>query len=142
MKRQTNLLARATMTLLLAVLCSAGARAADETAPGIVVWMNDGNKVEVMFSDMPEFTYSDGNVVLQTSRASLSWPLENVQKFTFGEVSTSGIKPIGLDFASGNIAVYDLNGKLVKSNINSISELPRGVYIVKDGRVTTKVVRK
>ena len=139
---KTNLMVRAAIMLLLALLCSTGVRAADETAPGIVVWMNDGNKVEVMFSDMPEFTYSDGNVVLQTSRASLSWPLENVQKFTFGEVSTSGIKPIGLDFASGNIAVYDLNGKLVKSNINSISELPRGVYIVKDGRVTTKVVRK
>jgi hypothetical protein len=38
--------------------------------------------------------------------------------------------------------VYDTSGKLVKKEINSLSELPAGTYIVKDGSVTFKVVKK
>jgi len=145
MKRKTNLLVRAAMTLLLAVLCSIGVRAEDK-AMGIVVWMNDGSKAEVLFADMPEFTYADGYVTLQSNSPSttLSWPIENLQKFTFEEVSTGirDIKSTGLDILSDKLSVYDLNGRLVKQNVKSLSELPKGVYIVKDGRVTTKVVRK
>lgn len=145
MKKKNNLLARAAMTLLLAVLCSIGVRAEDK-AMGIVVWMNDGAPVKVLFSDMPEFTYADGYVSLQTNNPSttLSWPIENLQKFTFEEIPT-GIKDIqgtGLDILSDQMTVYDLSGKLVKKQVKSLSELPKGVYIVKDGRVTTKVVRK
>jgi hypothetical protein len=36
----------------------------------------------------------------------------------------------------------DLSGKLVKKQIRSLSELPAGTYILKDGSVTTKVVRR
>ena len=63
MKRQTNLLVRAAMTLLLAVLCSSGAWAQDAK---IIVWLNDGSKTEVLFADMPEFTYVDGNITSRT----------------------------------------------------------------------------
>ena len=145
MRKKTNLLARAAMTLLLALLCSTGAWAQD-TAPGIVVWMNDGNKTAVLFSDMPELTYADGYVTLQSTTPSttLSWPIENLQKLTFEQVSTGirYIKVDGLDILSDNLTVYDLNGRLVKKNVKSLSELPKGVYIVKDGSVTIKVVRK
>ena len=52
-----NLLARAAMTLFLAVLCSIGVRAQEAK---IIVWLADGNKSEVLFADMPELTYADG----------------------------------------------------------------------------------
>lgn len=139
-----NLLARAAMTLLLALLCSAGVRAAQDAK--IIVWLNDGNKTEVLFADMPEFTYADGNISLQSNSPSttLSWPIENLQKLTFEQVSTGirDIKVDGLDILSDNLTVYDLNGRLVKKNVKSLTELPKGVYIVKDGSVTIKVVRK
>ena len=145
MKQKTNQLARAAMTLLLAVLCSIGVRAEDK-AMGIVVWMNDGSKTAVLFSDMPEFTYADGYVTLQSNNPSttISWPLETVKKLTFEDISTGigDIKDTGLDILSDKMAVYDLSGKLVKQRIKSLSELPKGTYIVKDGSVTFKVVRK
>lgn len=132
------------MTLLLALLCSAGVRAAQDAK--IIVWLNDGNKTEVLFADMPEFTYADGNISLQSNSPSttLSWPIENLQKLTFEQVSTGirDIKVDGLDILSDNLTVYDLNGRLVKKNVKSLTELPKGVYIVKDGSVTIKVVRK
>lgn len=143
MKKKTNLLVRAAMTLLLAVLSSTGAWAQDK-AKGIVVWLNDGNKTEVLFSDMPEFTYADGNVILKSQKTDLSWPIANLKEFTFEEVETAirSIKLGDLDILSDHCAVYDLNGRLIKQQIKSLSELPTGAYIVKDGSVTIKVVRK
>ena len=112
----------------------------------IVVWLNDGNKSEVLFADMPELTYADGYVSIQSNSPSttLSWPIEDLQKLTFENTSTAirDVKATGLDILSGNMSVYDLSGKMVKKQIKSLSELPQGVYIVKDGSVTIKVVRK
>ena len=63
---------------------------------------------------------------------------------TFENVSTGirDVKATGLDILSDQMTVYDLSGKVVKKQIKSLSELPKGVYIVKDGSVTIKVVRK
>ena len=144
MKTRTNYLARAAMTLLLTLLSSTGAWADNDAK--IIVWLNDGNKSEVLFADMPELTYADGYVSIQSNSPSttLSWPIEDLQKLTFENTSTAirDVKATGLDILSGNMSVYDLSGKMVKKQIKSLSELPRGAYIVKDGSVTIKVVRK
>lgn len=147
MRKKTNLLARAAMTLLLAVLCSTGAWAQDEELsydPVIIIWLNDGSNQQVLFDEMPEFTLDNGVMALKGEVTEMSWPLENVDKFTFGYVSTGirSVKASGLDILSDQMSVYDLNGRMVKQNIKSLSELPKGVYIIKNGRVTTKVVRK
>ena len=143
MKSKNYFLARAAMTLLFAVLCSIGVRAQEAK---IIVWLADGNKSEVLFADMPELTYADGYVSIQSNSPSttLSWPIEDLQKLTFENTSTAirDVKATGLDILSGNMSVYDLSGKMVKKQIKSLSELPKGVYIVKDGSVTIKVVRK
>ena len=113
----------------------------------IIVWQKDGNKTEILFNQMPEFLYQDGNVSLQNGSTTMSWPLSNLHKFTFENVASTptDIKDIKtaakLDISKG-CAVYDLNGRLLREQINSLSELPKGVYIVKDGDVTIKVVRK
>ena len=113
----------------------------------IIVWLNDGNKTEILFNQMPEFLYADGHVSVQNGSTQLSWPLSNLHKFTFENVASTptDIKDIKtaakLDISKG-CAVYDLNGRLLREQINSLSELPKGVYIVKDGSVTIKVVRK
>ena len=60
MKQKTNQLTRAAMTLLLVMLCSIGVRAEDAK---IIIWLNDGNKSEVLFADMPELTYADGYIL-------------------------------------------------------------------------------
>ena len=113
----------------------------------IIVWLNDGNKTEILFNQMPEFLYQDGNVSLQNGSTTMSWPLTNLHKFTFEALETiptdvTDIKTAAkLDISKG-CAVYDLNGRLLREQINSLSELPAGTYILKDGSVTTKVVRR
>lgn len=143
MKKKNNLFARTAMVLLLALLSSVGAWADDAK---IIVWLNDGNKSEVLFADFPELTYADGYVSISSNSPSttLSWPIEKLQKLTFENSITAirDVKATGLDLLSDRFDAYDLSGKLVKKQIKSLSELPRGEYIVKDGRVTIKVVRK
>lgn len=114
----------------------------------IIVWLNDGSKTEVLFDDMPEFVYQDGTVSLKSEKTELSWSLAKLDKFTFEAAeSVTDIKSVPtqgkgkLDLAKG-CAVYDLNGHLLKENVTSLSELPAGTYIVNDGSVTTKVIRR
>ena len=147
MKQKTNQFARTAMMLLLAVLGSVGAWAQDEEPtynPVIVISLNDGSNQQVLFDEMPEFTLDNGVMALKGETVEMSWPLENLNKFTFGYVSTGirSVKATGLDILSDQMSVYDLNGKMVKKQIHSLSELPKGVYIISNGRVTTKVVRK
>lgn len=143
MKQKTNQLTRVAMTLLLVMLCSIGVRAEDAK---IIIWLNDDNKSEVLFVDMPELTYADGYINLQSNSPSttFSWPIENVQKLTFENVNTAirDVKATGLDLLSDHFDAYDLSGKLVRKGIKSVSELPLGTYIIKDGKVTLKVQRK
>ena len=143
MKRTNNYLASVAMMLLLAVLSPIGVWADNAK---IIVWLNDGSKSEVLFADMPELTYADGYVSISSNSPSttLSWPIENLQKLTFENTSTAirDVKTAGLDLLSEKFDAYDLSGKMVKKQIKSLSELPKGVYIVKDGEVTIKVVRK
>lgn len=134
-----------TILTLLLTLFAVGTWAADAK---IIVWQKDGNTTEILFNEMPEFLYADGNVSVQNGGTTLSWPLANLQKFTFEDIeqsNTTDIKDLKttpkLDITKG-CAVYDLSGKLVKRQIRSLSELPKGTYILKDGSVTTKVVKR
>ena len=112
--------------------------------PVIIIWLNDGSKTEVLFDEMPVVTYDNGVLMLKGEETELSWSLENVNKFTIGNAASGirDVKTADLDLLSDKLTVYDLNGRLVKKNVKSLSELPKGVYVIENGRVTTKVVRK
>lgn len=134
-------LARVAGVLFFALLSTLGARA--ENAK-IIVWLNDGSKSEVLFANMPEFVYQDGNITMKSSTTELSWPLTKLQKLTFEDLETGirDIEAMGLDLYSDHFDAYDISGKLIRKGAKSLSELPAGTYIVKDGSVTIKVVRK
>ncbi len=133
------------LTLLL-TLFAVGTWAQDEATdePVIIIWLNDGNSQKVLFSEMPVVTYDNGVLMLKGEETELSWSLENVNKFTIGNAATGirDVKTADLDLLSDKLTVYDLNGRLLEKNVKSLSELPKGVYIIKNGSVTTKVVRK
>ena len=130
--------------LLLLLTVFSVARAQDSK---IIVWLNDGNKSEVLFTDMPEFSYLDGNVVLKGTSTELAWPIENVQKMTFevSEPDPDGIQTVQvgqLDLANGG-AVYDLSGRKVHDSFGKknngqpfpFNELKKGIYIINGRKV-------
>ena len=128
--------------LLIALLPSAMGWADDGK---MTVWLSGNRMVQVLFSETPEITYADGNVTLKVPSTELTWPIEDVQKLTFNDDDATGIKEVptaGLDILSDSYDAYDFGGKLVKQQVKSLSELPAGKYILKNGSVTIKVVRK
>ena len=68
-----------TMLLLLAANASWA-----ETA--LFVHQKSGGVLEVSFSEKPVVTYSEGYLVITGANGSVSYPLSDMQKFTFGEV--------------------------------------------------------
>jgi hypothetical protein len=132
------------LTLLLTLFAVGTWAQKTVSESAIVIWLNDGNKAEVLFEEMPVFSFDSGVITLKSEKVELSWPLENLKRFTFERVTTGiqDVKSIGLDIIPDNCVVYDLNGRVVRQNLKSLSELPKGVYIIKNGHVTTKVERK
>ena len=145
MNNQRLVLTRVAIVLLLSCFSAISTWAEDSK---IIVWLNDGQTTEVLFNQMPEFVYQNSNVSITNGNTELSWPLAQLKKFTFEDIQPSTVTEIKyvkqstrIDIVRG-CAVYDINGRKIKSRIKSLSELPKGTYIIKDGNVTTKVVRK
>ena len=127
--------------LLMFLLTSSMAWAEDGQ---MTVWLSGDKTVQVLFSEKPEITYADGNVTLKGTTTELTWPIEDVKRLTFDDNATDieNVAAGGLDILSDRYDAYDLGGKLVKQQVKSLSELPAGKYILKNGSVTIKVLRK
>ena len=111
----------------------------------MTVWLSGDKTVQVLFSEKPEITYADGNVTLKGTTTELTWPIEDVKRLTFDDDDATDIENVaaaGLDILSDRYDAYDLGGKLVKQQVKSLSELPAGKYLLKNGSVTIKVLRK
>ena len=128
------------------------------------IWQADGQVVIINLNEEPVTTYSEGNLIITTTKGVISYPLENVVKYTY--ISADGISsPEGMNtkfsqdgetlIFSGltqgtEIAVYSSAGLVmhkVKAGIQSkttvsISDLPPGVYLVKVNSATYKITKR
>ena len=138
------LLVRTVMTLLLSISASLGFA---QSEAKIQVWLTDDSCVPVLFSAMPDITFEAGNLIFKGKDVDLAWPIEQVKRLTLAELDgpSTDIKTLrktSLDLLSAHFDAYDISGRLIRQGLNSLSELPRGTYIVKDGKVSIKVIRR
>ena len=120
-----------------------------ETA--LIVHQKNGGTVEYSFSEKPVVTYSDGYLVISATGASVHYPLENMQKFTFGEVSDMVTRITApADATPQPTYIYDIGGRLVRTmqpaadgkTPASLDGLSTGTYIIKNGQTSYKVLKK
>ena len=128
------------------------------------IWQSDGKVVNIDLNEQPVATYLDGNLIITTTKTTITYPLEKVVKFTY--VSAEGIESIDamntkfsqdgetLTFsglAQGTeIAVYASSGQMMRKTkvgsqsktIISVSDLPLGVYLVKVNSFTYKITKR
>lgn len=104
----------------------------------MMVWQTDGNQTILPLSAKPKVACSDTLVVITTDSVEVNFPLRKLRKFTFEIPTAVSVLPA----APQQRAVYDLNGRLVTKEFDTFDELPRGIYIVRDGEVTYKVMRR
>ena len=128
------------------------------------IWQSDGNVVNIDLNEQPVTRYADGNLIITTTKTTISYPLEKVAKYTY--VSAEGIESINgmrskfsqdgetLTFSGltqgTEISVYASSGQMMrktKAGPNakttvSVSDLPSGVYLVKVNSVTYKITKR
>lgn len=128
------------------------------------IWQSDGKVVNIDLNEQPVTRYADGNLIVTTTKTTITYPLENVAKYTY--VSAEGIQSLEgmkskfsqdgetLTFSGltqgTEIAVYATSGKILrKTKVGpqskttiSVSDFPKGVYLVKVNTVTYKITKR
>ena len=129
------------------------------------VWQTDGQVLKIKLDQEPTTSYDDGQLVITTLTNTLSFPLENVKRYTYannasgldalnatevtfsgdGETITlTGLKP-GTEVALYNVAGQMLHSTVADSSNRvsaTVSNLPTGVYVVKAGNITYKITKQ
>ena len=132
----------------------------------LVVWQKSGEKVYFDLAELPETTFEDGLLVIRSSKTTVSYQLENILRYTYEGVKSTGIdlQPSerivsiakdgdGVTFRNlpdgTSVSVYSANGTLVEQRTAtagqplsiSIAQRSAGVYIVKAGKETIKLMK-
>lgn len=136
--------------LLLSLLMSVAASVSwAETA--LIVHQKSGGTVEFAFSEKPVVTYSDGYLVISVTEAQVSYPLSDMHKFTFGELSDNYTRIIApAEVAPQPTYIYNVGGILVRtlqptdngSTPATLDGLPTGTYIIKNGNTSYKTIKR
>lgn len=130
----------------------------------LTIHQKDGSKFGYGFSEKPVITYTETDLILTTNSTVVEYPLSAIAKFTFTENETSvsdirsEIKTPTLQLDNNTVQIsgaeplqavslIDTDGKIIsayKTDANgsvsfSITELPKGIYIIKTKSLTCKI---
>lgn len=149
--------------LLLTLIFVSTIAKADEKM--LQVWQTDGQIVNISLKEEPVTTYSDGNLVIKTTKTTISYPLEKVKKYTYTTVADGITTPQTMKAAfskdgetltftdvrpNTKILLYNVAGQLLRrinsdktgKVIVSVSGFPTGVYVVKANGGTYKITKR
>lgn len=130
-----------TVLSLLALCCSCTIWAEDSM---LTFRLNDGVNSEVSYkigTDINRIVFKGNTVVLQKGEKVVKSYAESlVSSFSFGNTANGITMPeLGTDDAAST-AVYAIDGKRLGS-LQTIKTLPKGVYIIRKGNVSYKIVK-
>lgn len=128
------------------------------------IWQSDGKVVNIDLNEQPLTRYVDGNLIITTTKTTITYPLEKVVKYTYAPADViESINGMRLDFSQDGetltfseltegteITVYSSSGQLIRKTKSgrqskttvSVSDLPAGVYLVKVNSVTYKITKR
>lgn len=118
-------------------------------AKSLLITLSDGTEVYYQLGGEknPVMTFEDGNVVVNTDK----YTFKQIKKFVISaQDDPSGLKETFFVKGSQTIEIYSLDGKKLEVVNNkadgftavSTSDLPKGVYVVKVGNQSMKVIKK
>ena len=153
--------------ILISLLAWSIGNIAQTATQQLVVWQKNGEKVYIDLSEIPETTFKGDQLVIRGSKTSVQYPLSNILRYTYENVSSTGIElqpsermvSISKNGDSvtlrnlregSTVTLYSSNGTLLEQRtINnaqpltfSIAQRPAGVYIVKAGSETIKLMKQ
>ena len=117
----------------------------------LIVHQKTGGTTEFAFSENPVVTYRDGYLVISTAETSVLYPLTDMAKFTFSEVTNPVTRiTVPTAVAPQPTLIYNISGILLRTlqpNVDgstpaSIDGLPKGTYIIKNGKTSYKISKR
>lgn len=151
---------------------TAGTDGSEEPTPAVggsrlVVWLKSGDKVGYDLVDVPVITFSGSKFIISTNKVNIPYERKDVLRYTFEyteetgidlspgerrvEINREGDELIfrGLQIG-GTASIYAINGTLIEQRkvtdslplTISLKNRPNGVYIVKAGTETIKVMKR
>ena len=161
--KKTKLCCSATLLALLLTFLLPSAVKADDMV--LRVWQADGKVMNIKLSEEPVTTYADGQLIITTTKTTVTFPLEQVVKYTYSdgtdgisspatmssEVSGDGETIVFKGLKPGTpVSLYTVAGQLVSTVTSagpsktsvSVSQLPVGVYVVKTNGITYKITKR
>ncbi len=112
------------------------------------VHQKDGTMVSYGFSEKPVVTYTETGIHLTTTKVEVDYPFANLERFSFSDKTTS-IDIVTTERTNDDVCIYNINGVLIKTIMQSdgassfsMSDLQKGIYIVKNGKSTYKIIKK
>ncbi len=138
----------------------------DNMRTAFIVLMKDGSTQTYRLTDRPVITIQDRQLHIQSEVGDVLIPVDNIIRYTFERYDLTGVMDLreeepemkyrnselvvtGLKVGT-NVDIYDLSGKLVRhleSRRNgsyrlSLSDLSKGVYVVKVNQTTLKILKR
>ena len=138
----------------------------DNMRTAFIVLMKDGSTQTYRLTDRPVITIQDRQLHIQSEVGDVLIPVGNIIRYTFERYDLTGVMDLreeepemeyrnselvvtGLKVGT-NVDIYDLSGKLVRhleSRRNgsyrlSLSDLSKGVYVVKVNQTTLKILKR
>ena len=117
------------------------------------VTLNDGNIRTFTLTEKPVVTFGATDMKITAPGAEVTYPRADVRNITFvdnGSLSVAGrfaenYYYDGTEFRcdGSDIAVYDMNGRLVLTGRDRVStlSLSNGIYIIKANNTTIKIIK-
>ena len=128
------------------------------------VWQANGKVMNISLNEQPVTTYSDGQLIITTTKTTVTFPLEQVVKYTYADASgISSPEAVGSKMSADGetitftglkantpVYLYTVAGQLVNTviatdqskTVVSVSKFPVGVYVVKTNGVTFKITKR
>ncbi len=135
---------------ILSTLCLLGCCFAASAQQTLNLHTTTSGIVSFTFAQEPKVTFPSPEVIkVTTETVTVEFPFSEVEKVTFDDETVSVQTITVREKDSQTVSVYDLSGKLVRqyaarqgATTVDISALPRGTYIVKDGKRAYKVMKR
>lgn len=142
--------------LLLAVLMLGTAMsgfAYDKQLYELVLTMKNGSTITYKLDKKFVLTFADTKIVMEAEGVKAEYELEDINNFEQNNITNSETDAIGCittTNTNGAVVIYDLNGRVVRSisadnNKQAqflLSDLKEGVYVIKNGVTTYKIIKK
>lgn len=136
------------------------------SGPRLVVWLRSGERVIYQLADVPVTTFSGGQLVIRTNNVTVPYDRNDVLRYTYEALDTgldlqASERLVQIDREGNEVSfrglptgatasIYSVNGQLVgqvTASDNqpltiSLRNRPSGVYIVKAGTETIKILKK